>query len=285
MRTLISLAVISLLSGCVVVVSTDDAPSRTYTVWGDSKTGNGVAVTDQRAVAALTGLEVRGGLPVVVQVGSAPSLTVQGDANLVPYIHTEERGGELHVWSEHTLRSTTPLKIVYTTPHLNKVKAGGTTQVEVKGLNGMPLEVRRSGSSRVTLAGNVTHLEARSSGAGLLDATELTSVSVDARLSGSSKARLGTVTGESARFGLSGSSRASASGSVRLLTGQTSGSSSIDLSALTALQADLGASGSSKISAHVKENLQARTSGSSRVLVSGTPQHSTIRGKRVELLN
>lgn len=285
MRTLISLAAIALLSGCSIVISSDDSPNRSYTVWGENKTGNGVAATEQRAVASTMGVDVSGSLPVAVQVGQAASLSVQGDANLLPLIRTEVKDGVLRIWSEHRLHSTTPIKIVYTTPHLNEVKAGGASRVEVQGLSGNALEVRRSGSARLRLEGQVVHLTARSSGSGSVDATGLSSSTVDARLSGSSQLRLGNIQGDFARFALSGSSTASASGSVRSLVSASSGSSRVELAELHAVNADLAASGASRVRVHVSDSLQASTSGSSDVRVTGNPQHSRIVGKRVHLLN
>lgn len=285
MRTLITLAAVAALSGCAIVISTGDDASRVHTAWGSGKAGNGIAASDRRAVEAVSSLEVSGSLPVVAQVGGAPMLVIEADSDLLPLIRTETRGGTLRIWSEQSLKSKTPIQIRYTAPRLSKLKASGASTVEIKGLNGVPLDVQRSGSSEVTLSGAVTHLGVRGSGSGVVDAMQLTSSSVDARLSGSSLLRLGAVSGDSARFELSGSSSVVASGSVRSLSGYASGSANIDLTTLKATDADLGASGSAHINAHVAHSLQAHTSGASSVRVYGKPQQSTISGKHVQLLN
>jgi hypothetical protein len=286
MRTLIALASLAALTGCAIIVAPGDGDTRVHTAWGsDSMEGDGVAAREQRAIGALPALDVSGSLPVEVRVGPAPSLVVEADSNLLPLIRTETQGDTLRIYSEKSLRSKTPLRIVYTTPRLSEVRASGATRVEVSGLDGAPLDVKRSGSSEVRLAGKVGNLNARSSGSGLLDASRLQSDGIDAILSGSSRMRLGQVKGDHARMELSGSSSLDASGAVRSLSARVSGSASVDLADLRTEDADLGASGSGGIRATVKQSLFARTSGSGGIRVYGHPAQRSITGDRVHLLD
>lgn len=283
----LALAAIAALGGCAIIVAPGDGETRVHTAWSSDKAdGNGVAAREARPAAALPALEVGGSLPVEVRVGPAPSLVVEADANLLPLIRTEARGDTLRIWSEKGLRSKTPVRITYTVPRLSEVRASGMTRVDVAGLDGAPLDVRRSGSSEVRLAGTVGNLHARSSGAGLLDATQLRSGSVDASLSGSSSVRLGHVEGDYLRTDLSGSSSFQAgAGMVRSLSARASGSSSVDLTDLATQDADLGVSGSSGIRATVRQSLFARTSGSGAIRVYGHPAQRSISGDRVHLLD
>ncbi|MDY0961846.1 head GIN domain-containing protein [Massilia sp. CFBP9026] len=286
MRTLIALASLAVLSGCAIIVAPGDGDTRVHTAWSsDAKEGDGVAARDQREVKALAALDVSGSLPVEVRVGPAPSLVVEADSNLLSLIRTETQGDTLRIYSEKSLRSKTPLRIVYTTPRLSEVRASGATRVEVSDLNGAPLDVRRSGSSEVRLAGKVGNLNARSSGSGLLDASRLQLEGIDATLSGSSRMRLGQVKGDHARLELSGSSSLDASGAVRSLSARVSGSANVDLADLKTDDADLGASGAGGIRATVKQSLFARTSGSGGIRVYGHPAQRSITGDRVHLLD
>jgi len=286
MRTLVALASLAALTGCAIIVAPGDGDTRVHTAWSsDSKEGNGVAARDQRAIANLAALSVSGSLPVEVRVGPAPSLVVEADSNLLPLIVTETRGDTLHIYSEKSLRSKTPLRIVYATPRLAEVHASGATRVDVQGLAGAPLDVRKSGSSEVRLSGKVGSLNARSSGSGLLDASRLQADAIDATLSGSSRARLGEVKGDHARMDLSGSSSLEAAGAVRSLSARVSGSANVDLADLRTQDADLGASGSGGIRATVKQSLFARTSGSGGIRVYGHPAQRSITGDRVHLLD
>ena len=289
MRPLTAIAcAVSLLAvtGCAIIVAPGDGDTRVHTAWSsDAKEGDGVAARDQRAIASLAALDVSGSLPVEVRVGPAPSLVVEADSNLLPLIRTETRGDTLRIYSEKSLRSKTPLRIVYTTPRLSEVRASGATRVEVEGLNGAPLDVRRSGSSEVRLSGKVASLNARSSGSGLLDASRLQLEGIDATLSGSSRVRLGQVKGDHARMELSGSSSLDASGAVRSLSARVSGSANVDLADLKTEDADLGASGAGGIRATVKQSLFARTSGSGGIRVYGHPAQRSITGDLVHLLD
>ncbi|WP_306394512.1 head GIN domain-containing protein [Telluria beijingensis] len=286
MRTLIALASLAALTGCAIIVAPNDGETRVHTAWSsDAKEGNGSAARDQRAIAALPAISVSGSLPVEVRVGPAPSLVVEADSNLLPLIVTETRGDTLRIYSEKSLRSKTPVRIVYTTPRLSEVNASGATRVEVSDLNGAPLDVRKSGSSEVRLSGKVGNLNARSSGSGLLDASRLRIDGIDATLSGSSRMRLGEVKGDHARMELSGSSSLDASGAVRSLSARVSGSANVDLAELKTNDADLGASGSGGIRATVKDSLFARTSGSGGIRVYGHPAQRSITGDRVHLLD
>lgn len=289
MRTLVALAcAVPLLAvtGCAIIVAPHDGETRVHTAWSsNAKEGDGVAARDQRAIGALPALEVSGSLPVEVRVGPAPSLVVEADSNLLPLIRTETRGDTLRIYSEKSLRSKTALRIVYTTPRLLDVRASGATRVDVSGLNGAPLDVRRSGSSEVRLAGKVASLNARSSGSGLLDASGLQSDGIDASLSGSSRMRLGQTRADHARMELSGSSSLEASGEVRSLMARVSGSANADLTGLKTQDADLGASGAGGIRATVKQSLFARTSGSGGIRVYGHPAQRSITGDRVHLLD
>lgn len=287
MRTLIALASLAALTGCAIIVAPGDGETRVHTAWSssDAADGNGVAARDQRAIGALPALDVGGSLPVEVRVGPAPSLVVEADSNLLPLIRTEASGDTLRIWSEKGLRSKTPLRIVYTTPRLSEISASGATRIDVRDLNGAPLDVRKSGSSEVRLTGKVDNLNARSSGSGLLDASALQINGIDATVSGSSRMRLGQVKGDHARMELSGSSSLDASGAVRSLSARVSGSANVDLADLKTDDADLGASGSGGIRATVRQSLFARTSGSAGIRVYGHPAQRSITGDRVHLLD
>lgn len=290
MRTLFALApltALAALAGCAIIVAPQDGgDARIHTSWSSGTVeGDGVAMRDARAITALPALDVSGALPVEVRVGPAASLVVEADSNLVPLIRTETRGDTLRIWSDKGLRSKTPLRIIYTTPRLSEVNASGSTRVDVRGLDGAPLDVRKSGSSELALAGRVGNLNARVSGSGLLDAAQLTSNGIDATLSGSSRMRVGTVKGDVARVELSGSSAFDANGAVRSLSVRASGSANADLAALTSQDGDLAASGAGSIRATVKQSLFARTSGSAGIRVYGQPTQRSITGERVHLLD
>ena len=290
-RTLLALATIAALasmSGCAIIVSPNDGDVRMHSVFSDSAVeGDGIAARDQRQVAAHGVLDVSGSMLVEVQVrpGQAPSLLVEADGNLLPYIRTEAQGNTLKIANERQLRSRTPVRIVYTTPRLTEVRATGSGQVVVRDLNGAPLEVRKSGSGQVRLAGRVDSLHARVSGSGVLDAGELRSASADLSLAGSGRMNIGEIRGDYLRASVAGSGVLQAGGAVRSLNARVAGSGSLDLAGLSTQDADLAADGSGGIRATVKQSLVAHGGGSGGIRVYGHPAQRSVTGRNVHLLD
>ena len=288
-RALLALAAIAALAslgGCAIIVSPNDGDVRMRTVFSDSAVeGDGIAARDQRQVAAHGELEVSGSMQVEVRVGPAPSLLVEADGNLLPYIRTEASGNTLKIANERSLRSKTPVRIVYTTPRLTEVRASGSGQVVVSGLDGAPLAVRKSGSGQVRLAGKVDSLQARVSGSGVLDAGELRSASADLSLAGSGRMNVGEIRGDYARVSVAGSGVLQAGGAVRSLNARVAGSGSVDLAGLSTQDADLAADGSGGIRATVKQSLIAHGGGSGGIRVYGHPARSSVTGRNVHLLD
>ena len=279
-------ATVAALSGCAIIVTPNDGDVRMHSVFSDSTVeGDGIAARDQRQVAAHGELEVSGSMQVEVRVGPSPSLLVEADANLLPYIRTEERGNTLKITNERQLRSKTPVRVVYTTPRLSQVRASGSGQVVVLDLNGAPLEVSKSGSGQVRLAGKVDSLHARVSGSGVLDAGELSSASADLGLSGSGRMNVGEIRGDYARVKVSGSGVLQAGGVVRSLNARVAGSGNLDLASLSTQDADLAADGSGGIRATVKQSLIAHGGGSGGIRVYGHPAQRSISGRNVHLID
>lgn len=291
MRTLIALATLTAvasLSGCAIIVSPNDGDVRMHTVFSDGAVeGDGIAARDQRQVAAHGVLDVSGSMQVEVRVrpGQAPSLLVEADGNLLPYIRTEARGNTLRIANERQLRSKTPVRIVYTTQRLTEVRATGSGQVRVRDLDGAPLEVRKSGSGMVALAGKVDSLHARVSGSGVLEAAELKSASADLSLAGSGRMHIGEIRGDYLRASVAGSGVLQAGGAVRSLNARVAGSGSVDLAALSTQEADLVANGSGGIRATVKQSLVAHAGGSGGIRVYGHPAQRSVSGRNVHLLD
>jgi len=288
MRTLIALACVAALSGCIVIATPSGEGGKDYKVYtplnGTTIDGNGVAARDTRSVAAVTGLDVGGSMIVDVRVGGAPSLVVEGDSNLLSYVKTETRGSTLHIETENRLRSTTPLKVTYTVPRLTDLHSGGSGHVTVRDLKGEPLSVRLGGSGVARLSGDVAEFDAKVSGSGKIEAGELRARNADLVVSGSGGVVLGQVRGDNARIQISGSGAVQTGGAVRTLNVRVSGSGSADLAGLTTEQGDLASSGSGGISATVRQSVFAQTSGSGPIRVYGQPAQRNTSGRGVQML-
>ncbi|NYE63374.1 hypothetical protein FHW58_004604 [Duganella sp. 1224] len=286
-RTVIALAALSILAGCAVIVVPDGEGGVSYKSGYSSKAveGDGNNVVETRQVATLDGLDVTGPMQVEVRVGQQTALQLQGDANILPLVRTDASGGTLRVWVEGSIRSNSPIRVTYSTPALRHLSANGSGSVTVTGLNRAPLELSQNGSGGVRLSGNVTRLDARLSGSGGLNAADLDSGSVTARLNSSGRLELGRISGDALSLDLRGSGGATASGSVRTMTVRLNGSGSADLAGLSAQSADLSSNGSGGISATVTQSVVAYANGSGGVTVYGNPAQRNVSGKRVTIVN
>ena len=100
MRTAFTLATLLALAGCAVIVVPDDGSVHYQSAWGSNPLvqGNGQSIVEQRTVGSYSALDINGPVQVEVRVGSAPSLQVEGESNLLPLVRTEGSGSTLRVW-------------------------------------------------------------------------------------------------------------------------------------------------------------------------------------------
>jgi hypothetical protein len=284
---LASLASLAMIAGCAVIVVPDGEGGASYKSAYSSKAveGDGNNVVETRQVAALDGLDVSGPMQIEVRVGQQAALQLEGDANILPLVRTDASGGALRVWVEGSIRSNSPIRVIYSTPVLRHLTTSGSGSMTVSGLNGAPLEVLMTGSRSVRLSGNVTRLDARLTGSGGLTATDLDSGSTTARLNSSGRLDLGRLNGEALNLDVRGSGGVNASGNVRNMTVRVNGSGSADLAGLTSQSADLSSTGSGGISATVTQSVVAYANGSGGVTVYGNPAQRNVSGKRVAIVN
>src|SRR5262245_33132286 len=88
------------LSSCIVVV--DDADWDGF--HSHSVRGSGVRTEEDRPVAEFHSVELETSAKVQVEVGSAPSLHISGDDNLLPLVETKVENGVLKVDTRESCR-------------------------------------------------------------------------------------------------------------------------------------------------------------------------------------
>jgi hypothetical protein len=289
MRTYLLVCGLSILAGCTIVVAAphdgDARYSHENSMWGSGPRvdGNGQLATDKRAVdAGVTELEVSGMIDADIRVGSAATLEIEADSNLLPLIRTESRGGTLRIWMEGSFRTDHDIRARLTLPALSRVEASGSGHVNVIGLNGKSFKLRSSGSRSMQLAGKLERLDLRLSGSSRVDATGLAAGDAHVEGSGSSHVQLGQINGEELEVDLSGSGALqTAGGSVRRLHVSLSGAGHVNVNGLVSQTASLSATGSADIRANVTQTLSASTSGAGRIVVAGNPAQRSVSGRGV----
>lgn len=174
--------------------------------------GNGNVVTQQRPLGAFSKLNVRVGMHVVIAKGNEAIATLEGDSNILEFIQTDISNDELtimlkpnqsynqkkgttvtiHVRDLDQITVSTGCVVESSLPIRSKnltatVETGSKliTAIDAKSLT---LTVRQG--SQATLEGSASDADIRLSGAGKLDADQLTISRATVQLNGASSASL-----------------------------------------------------------------------------------------------
>ncbi len=147
--------------------------------------GSGVAVTQTRAVARFTGLDLAGSNNVTVIVGRPQSVVVHADSNLVNHVTTGVLAGTLVIGDTGSFTTRTPMSVDVSVPSLTALNLTGDGQISVTGINAPQLTVTVSGSGLLSAAGTVTRLDVTLSGHGQAQLSQLTASDVHAVVTGS----------------------------------------------------------------------------------------------------
>lgn len=127
--------------------------------------GSGLRTVDTRPLEPFTRIDAggRGQLAVTIEAtaGDGAAIELEGDDNIVALISTEVVDGELviRLETDRPIYDTIPLRLRVSTPALTHVRSSDSIDVRVSGLAGDGLVVESSGSSDVTLAGDLAWLE------------------------------------------------------------------------------------------------------------------------------
>lgn len=211
--------------------------------------GSGVMKEETRAVKGFNRIIIEaGGVAEITQslVGGPESLTISADDNLLPYLISEVRAGELRIYVKPgaSLSPSQSVRYTITINSLTGLDVAGSSEANLGSLNGDQLSVEASGMGKLTLgklqlnglvvkisgSGSVTasgqtgFLDIDMSGASRLAAEDLQTPNAKARISGSGEALIWVT--QSVEAHLSGSSSLRYYG-LPTLTQNTSGSASV----------------------------------------------------------
>ena len=144
----------------------------TSCVWMGNKKikGNGMLSTELRSVGATKKIKIAGSINAEITQSTANTVEVKADANLIPYIKTENEDGWLVINTKkgYNLRSDNPIIIVVNTDLLEAVTIAGNG--DVKSINkitgGEQLKIKIAGNGNVNLAVNTPKVNATIAGNG-----------------------------------------------------------------------------------------------------------------------
>lgn len=195
------------LVGAVLMALTTALPAHAWT--SERVVGNGQAASEQRQPTEFDAVQTHS-LTVVVRQGSAASVTVQADSNLLPLLETVVEKGALVVRWQKGSNISTRVKPVVTvtavklaslavlgsgdlsgdqlrTPAL-ACRVDGSGDLRLTGLTTDALTVAISGSGDVQAAGSATRLQISIAGSGDVKTRDLKADEVKVRIAGSGDA-------------------------------------------------------------------------------------------------
>jgi Putative auto-transporter adhesin, head GIN domain len=185
---------------------------------------SGVVVTDTRAVAGFSQLEIAGGFDVTWQAG-APSLVITADKAYLPLIKSRVTGDRL-VISADGLNAARNISVTVSSEQLSGLSFQGAISFAAKGIDSKEFEVSSQGASTVQLAGKVGGLKVKLEGANHLQAKDLLADVVSVNMAGAND---GQVTAkQSLSASLHGASSLDYFGKPSAVSNKTEGASSVN---------------------------------------------------------
>jgi len=175
--------------------------------------GTGNVTTEQRSVAPFTGIEIDGNAKVTILQSDTAKVEITIDSNLLAFVETKIHGDMLQISTTECVKNITQFEIFISTPEFNKIEANGAVVISSKNiikseklelvLNGageikLDLDVQKlytdiTGAALIDLKGTVQEHDLNISGAGTLEAYNLSCKELDANISGSGNCKV-TVT-------------------------------------------------------------------------------------------
>ena len=190
---------LSLLSIAALVAACDSDNN------GPRVFGSGNVVSEERILGAFDHIEVEGSINIILRQEATQAVSVEADDNIVPIITTQVRNGELVISSSQNYHSRNPITVYIAIPAVRALRVKGSADlvgdtalegevldIEVAGSGTMELEVYYdqltasiTGSSDMTLSGEVIRQDVSVTGSGNYQAHGLPSEECKISITGS----------------------------------------------------------------------------------------------------
>ncbi len=149
---------------------------------------SGRVVTETREVGDFAGISLSGLGHLVVEHGSAETLSITANENILPHLVSEVRGGVLHLETKGEIRGAVQLEYHVTVRDLDELRVSGVTTAEVHGVDARRFLVEIGGVSSVVAEGRADRQDLFISGVSAYEAAQLTTQVTHVVMSGVSHA-------------------------------------------------------------------------------------------------
>lgn len=177
--------------------------------WGNNEKikGNGNVITVNRTTTDYDAISAGGSFDVILIKGKEGNIKIEGEENIIPYIETEVKGGNLKIqFKKNTnIRTTKRLTVTVTFVEIESVALGGSGNISSKetiktkdfsaslgGSGNIDLKVNAEtintnigGSGNIEISGSTNELKCAIAGSGSIRAFDLTTNEVNANVAGS----------------------------------------------------------------------------------------------------
>ena len=172
--------------------------------------GNGNVIRQERKVASFNAIDVSGAFDIYLSQGTAQSVIVEADENLMPLIKTVVQGNTLKIGNEKPIRDPKSLKVYITVPDLKTIELSGAVNlhsqnkltfnelgIEISGATDTHLElavqkldISSSGGSEMRFSGMANKVNLDVSGAVDIHAFDLLTEVISLNISGAGEAEI-----------------------------------------------------------------------------------------------
>ena len=233
--------------------------------------GNGVVEEQSRTISPFHSIVSSGPVDVEAKQGSAFSLVVYADGNLIPYIKTEVKNNVLYVSATKNIWKARKMKVMVTMKDLQKVTLAGSGDFSCKTpFKSSDVQFVVMGSGDVEAALDARNAGVKISGSGDVKLNGVRG-SLTAEVIGSGDLEASGLQLENCSLKLAGSGDMELKGRTALLTVMSLGSGDVDGSGLTAVRVKVKDNGSGDVSVHAVDSLEATMAGSGDLHYSGNP--------------
>jgi hypothetical protein len=216
---------------------------------------NATAQTGQnRQVSDFNSISSSGGFNVYVKIDGTESLKITGDESIINDIETTVSSGKLKIGTKNKISwrlfNNKDIDIYITAKSLSGLANSGSGNIILDGNLTGNAEIKTSGSGNITAAANASTLYTSVSGSGSIKSS---------------------VSASQLNAAVSGSGALTLNGSVKNANIKVSGSGHIRAHDLKADTIDATVSGSGNIYVVAHKSINARVSGSGRLIYTGNP--------------
>ena len=198
-------------------------------IFGKRVRGDGNIRTEDRPVSDFKNVDVSGAAKVLVSQGDHPSVKIEGDENLLPYMEVNQIGNKIEVREKpgFNLAPTTDIKVYVTAPVFNDIDASGACDIigQTKISNPEDLAMHVSGAGDIKMEVDAPRLKAEVSGSGSIY-LKGTTKDVYLDLTGAGHAHCYDLLAENTKIDISGAGSAEVYASVKL-EAEVSGAGSV----------------------------------------------------------